>query len=363
MKILLVFRGNLGAVVADHPGQTIPEAVSTRGTSHASEVNSLLVAHWLQHDHGHEVHWFGRSKPGTRDWLLQPTGPDVDVSDYDLVLLWKIRGVSVARDFGILDSVQGQKLATWFDAGGLASLMTPEQAAKVTHICWGTHGIAEHEARRWEAHQAVVEHACNFIADPDPLPLYEQGLYLGRLPPQYLGAVHLAANYAPMHVYGLWAPDGEGGKISLRPKASNAEALMRARKHVERSNVALFPAVNLATNHEHMSRYLFGFCPSTRARPAQVLSASKFYDYAGLGVPVVLSSNTPEARHMAGDTWLGELYDPGDPDSLRDAIERVRDHAENPESFYAERCRIRDWTRAHHTYRHRAQEIHNALIR
>jgi len=363
VKILLVFRGNLGAVVADHPGQTIPEAVSTRGTSHASEVNSLLVAHWLQQDHGHEVHWYGRSKPGARGWVLTPTGPDVDVSDYDCVLLWKIRGVQVARDGGVLDSVSGQRLATWFDAGGLASLMTMEQAAKITHICWGTHGVAEHEQRRWDAHQSVVEHACNFIADVDPSPGYEQGLYLGRLPQQYLAAVNIAANYAPMHVYGLWAPDGRGGKLNLRPGVSNDQDLSQSRRNVERTNLALFSAVNLAVEHEHMSRYLFGFCPSTRAHPTQVLSASKFYDYAGLGLPVVLSSNTPEARHMDGDTWLGELFDPGDPDSMEIAIERIRDHAEDPRRFYRERCAIRDWTRAHHTYRHRAQEIHNAIIR
>ena len=361
MKILLIHRGNLTPIL-DDDGLGIPAALSSRGTSHAGEVNALLVSHWLQEDHGHEVHWYSEREPGDHKWLLHPVGPSVDLDAYDLVLMWKIVGAKLASHSGVLERIDGQKLATWYDAGGLEHLLTPEQRAKVTHIVWGTPELLEVEEYKWPGvKHAVAEHACNFLGTPSPILTTRRGVYFGRLPTPYLAAVRECSQHMPMDVFALWAPTEDldtypSGKIPLRPGCTDEQVAL-ARAVVEAPSISLFPAINIGAEHRTLSGYLFGLCPSTRGRPRQILSASKFWDIAGLGLPVLLSSNTPEARTLrAAPLWIGETYNPGDLDSLRQAIDRIRDHTSR-----MERQDIRDWIQANHTYRHRATEIHHAL--
>jgi len=377
MKILLIHRGNLTPIL-DDAELGVPAALSSRGTSHAGEVNALLVSHWLQQDHGHEVHWYSEREPGDHRWLLHPVGPSVDLSDYDMVLMWKIVGCKLAARSGVLERLTGQRLATWYDAGGLERLLTPVQRAKVTHIVWGTHELLEVEEYKWQGvKHAVAEHACNFLAQPSPVVTSARGVYFGRLPRPYLDAVRACSQHNPMDVFGLWAPTGDldtypNGKIPLRHRCTD-EDVARAKAVVETDVISLYPAINIGAQHDALSGYLFGLCPSTRARPQQILSASKFWDICGLGLPVLLSSNTPEARTMrAAPLWLGEIYEPGDCDSMRDAVVRIREHVSTDgvpafgnvdklPAFNDERLAIRDWIQANHTYRHRATEINDAL--
>jgi hypothetical protein len=360
VKILLMHRGNLTPIVAARPNQPIPEALTTRGTSHAGEVNALLVSHWLREDHGHEVHWYSEREPGQHDWLLPPVGPSVDVDDYDMVLMWTIVGVKLAARSGVLEKLTGQKLATWYDAGGLENLLGIRQRSKVSHIVWGTRGLLEAEMYKWpDAHHAVAEHACNFLTEPTPIPLLDRGVYFGRLPRPYLDAVRQASASTPMDVFGLWALDANGYKTSLRPGCTDLD-VDNARAAVETESIRLFPAINIGAEHATLSCYSFGLCPSTRATPRQLLSASKFWDIAGLGLPVLLSSNTPEARlFRETDVWLGELYDPGDLSSMSSAIRRIQERA--GDDLIGRRTAIRDWIAANHTYRHRAKEISDAV--
>ena len=363
MKILLIHRGNLTPIL-DDAGLGIPAALSFRGTSHAGEVNALLVSHWLQEDHGHEVHWYLEKEPGDHEWLLHPVGPAVDLDAYDMILMWKIVGAKLASRSDVLEHIDGQRLATWYDAGGLERLLTPEQRAKVTHIVWGTPELLGVEEYKWPGvKHAVAEHACNFLGTPSPAVTTTRGVYFGRLPRPYLDAVRACSQHNPMDVFGLWAPGDDDTKITLRPGCTDEEVI-RARAVVETPEISLYPAINIGAQHATLSGYLFGLCPSTRARPQQLLSASKFWDICGLGLPVLLSSNTPEARTMrAAPLWLGEIYEPGDFGSMRQGVASIRDHAnmDRRQDFHAERLAIRDWIQANHTYRHRATEIHHAL--
>jgi len=106
----------------------------------------------------------------------------------------------------------------------------------------------------------------------------------------------------------------------------------------------------------------FGLCPSAGNASKQLLSASKFYDYAALGLPVLLAQNTPEAEHVRKQPYLGMLYDPSDSDAIANAAATLAQDIK--ESGFAERrVAIQDWCYAGHTYRDRAEVINAELTK
>lgn len=372
MRILLVFRGNLGPAVAETKGQTIPEVLSSRGTSHPSEVNSLLVAHWLQADHGHSVDWYCDGEPSpSRSYLLHPTGPTPDLSLYDAVLAWKVQGVHTMLRTGMFDRLlprETQQLALWFDAGGLAKVLTDEQRDRITHIAWGTQALADSDGRGgWPGvQQGVVEHATGILRTPDPRTTLVAGLYVGRLPTPYLNAVVDLSASQSVHAYALSAPGEDGEKLSLRPGHDPSDLDTARRVMARRTDkVVLYPAANMTSSAELFASYLFGLVPPTRANPPQRNSASKAWDCWGLGLPVVMGDNTPEADHVrASSVWLGELYSPAVPGALEQAAWRVvARFIESASQYHEDRRAIQAWCHSRHTYRDRARELNDVLDR
>jgi glycosyltransferase involved in cell wall biosynthesis len=120
--------------------------------------------------------------------------------------------------------------------------------------------------------------------------------------------------------------------------------------------VNLQPGINVIAHATEVSQAAFGLCPGTfNSSRRQILSASKFYDYLALGLPVVLSDNTPESSFVREFPFLGELYSQGDPDSLKGAIHRVLN---NPTP---NRAAIQDWVFSRATYKHRAEVLDGLL--
>jgi hypothetical protein len=163
-----------------------------------------------------------------------------------------------------------------------------------------------------------------------------------------------------MAVYALWLQT-HSQKILLRPGQYQDGDLAMAREYLSGSNLTLYPGTNVLANGSELSKAAFGLCSATGPRPKiQHASASKFYDYTAMGLPVVLADNTPEVEHVKKHPYLGELYDQGQGGSLKAAIERAI--ASSQQSGFAERRRkIQEWTFNNATYKHRAETINDHL--
>jgi len=123
--------------------------------------------------------------------------------------------------------------------------------------------------------------------------------------------------------------------------------------------IDLKSGINIIAQATEVSKAAFGLCPATGdSNRNQILSASKFYDYLALGLPVVLGDNTPEAQFIRENPLLGELYAQGIPGSLEAALDRVL--VRNVRSP-SDRLKIQSWVFSHCTYKHRAGVLHGLV--
>lgn len=351
MRLLIVYTGALGPLV-DTSGLGLDEELRRRPTSHPSEVNMLQVGWWLREDHGFDVDVLVNTPPGDRQWLLNPAH-DPDPADYDRILVWKIHGVR--RSVDLLKRCRPGQVVIWYDAGKLHDLIGQGLADRVGAVLWGTSRLRGAEAHRWPAAaNAVVEHAINMIDRPATAAEHTRGLYIGRMPAVYRDAVFMAA---PCSAFALWFEPPAywgfrpGDRVLMRPDqlAEHRQRYEQCAGHCKAHGVMLRPAVNLCNELITDHGWAFGLVPAT-GYPTQFLSASKFWDYLAMGLPVLVADNVPEARHLAtSPVWLGETYRHMDRKSMFAAIRRIAQRDG--------RAAIQDWAWNFHTYRHRAEEI------
>lgn len=262
-------------------------------------------------------------------------------------------------------------MVAWYDSGHLSEGLG-RGVDSITHVAWGTDELR----LVWSgelpmAKHTTVCHAANILNHPTHegrggTALGQRnidcGLYMGRLPRPYHKAVTDAALHVKMAVYALWVekPAGIGEIYNLRPGRWDSLDMERARTLFP-SSVYLHPATNVDKERDILGECAFGLVPATTPY-AQLLSASKAYDYWALGLPVLIASNVPEARIVErSDIWLGELYDSQHQVvSMEKAIAAIMKRARRS-GFSETKRQITRWSKAHHTYRNRAEEIHEFI--
>lgn len=357
-RVLFAYTGSV-STVQRQGGATLFDDLRTLPTTHMSEVNHLLMCHWLR-EQGHDVSVLVRnvSKDGSYHFPPVPVA-DADPEAFDTLILFKVHGLKFMADVDVLDR-PWKRIIAWQDAPAPDNIIG-DHAHKVAAFAWGTPGILAHEKDRWpNARHTVCEHATVFSSPPILGPTVPRGLYAGRMPPAYRDVVIAASNHCPIRAYSLWVSTEPGERILLRPSQITDEGLAEARRRMP-EQVDLQPGLNVIANATEVSKAAFGLCPATSpSHKPQILSASKFYDYLALGLPVVLADNTPEAEHVRGNPMFGELYSQGDDASLKAAIERIQDRAEG-ENFAAHRLAIQAWVFNYATYRHRAGVLHGLI--
>ncbi len=351
MRVLFAYLGTPGPLyVLD----TTPEqALETLPTTHMSEVNGLLVPWYLQ-QLGHEV--AALTEQAVQPWWMpQVHIDDADPADWDVLYLWKRQSVTQwVESHPRLLALPWRNVAAWFDFGGLSNVA---QSDAIGSFAWGTERIARGERPNFpSAHHCVVEHATTFVDPPEMGETKPRGLFAGRLPAPYLRALKTAADHVPMMAYVLSIKSG-ASKVNFRPGQYSTEDLASARRAVG-PNVEIYTGSNMLKVSKEASAASFGLVPSTRPPGVeQAQSASKAWDYWAMGLPVVIDANVPEAR-MVGlgcSPFLGSAYNSQDwMQAYCSAL--CEDGAE------VARQKIQDWTFRHHTWKHRAQQIHEEQL-
>ncbi len=346
MKVLFVYTGEpLPAWQGD-----LEATLQSLPTTHTSEVNSPILLHLLQ-ERGHELVFLGKDDPPPKR------------CDFDVLFLYKIHGLKLAvrkQLFGWawLPGCQWKKVVAWLDAPR-PQLILGDSVKYLERVAWGTPELLQESSLLPRGGQGVIEHATQFLRPPVLSPAQPRGLFAGRLPAAYLCDLLVAAEVVPMRTYALWI-EWNGRKCRLRPSQLRGETLGSLRQSLPAS-IELLPGSNLQNEALQASACSFGLCPSASPGQPQSLSASKFYDYLALGLPVVLAENVPEARFVRDQPWLGELYNPTRPESLRKAIGQVMEWAREHD-FLQRRRRIQEWVFAHHTYWERAEQMDRFLL-
>lgn len=355
MKILFVYTAMLNVAYIKH-GNTVLDDISRLPTTHASEVNYLLMCYWLR-EAGHEVHIFsgrGDIPQAVTHFPIVSESPGWN-EEYDVLFLFKLHGLKTAQQHGLFQ-YSWRKVLTWMDTPRPDNILG-EDARRITHHAWGTEAIWRDEHPRFpSAKHTVVEHATTFACPPELSPMQSRGLYAGRMPACYRDQVLQAAQACPMLVYALWLETGLDTRVLLRPGQYKPEQLEVLRATLPNS-IDLRPGSNMVQEATEASACAFGLCSATvDYDKQQVLSASKFYDYLALGLPVLLADNVPESHWVQGHAALGHCYKQAAtaPTSMHEAIAELLGRPEQPEVRRARQ----DWVFENHTYRNRAENIH-----
>lgn len=329
-------------------------------TTHQSEVQGLLFCYWLQ-QRGHEITVLSEGPlpkgPVFNHFPVVPLA-EVEPTGFDALFLFALHAMRVCARTGLLRQAWRRRLL-WMDAVTIENIIEAEDAQRIDAFAWATPTILDSQAPRYpHARHVLCEHATTFPSPPSLGASLPRGIFAGRLPPEYLEQALLAAAVCPMRTYALWAQVGDE-QVRLRPGQYTAADLSRVRAAYPMLD--LHPGQNMLLVAADASQGAFGLCPAALAPPGiQGNSASKFYDYTALGLPVATADNVPEAQHVRENPILGELYAQGDTESLHRVIHKLLAEAETSE-FLARREAIQRWTFEHATYRHRAEVIHDLL--
>jgi hypothetical protein len=360
MRILFCYTGLRTTTRIRKDGSSPAADLIHLPTTHMSEVGCVLIAHWMR-ELGHHVTFLVNEPdaPGGEPQHFPVVAvEDLAASDYDVLLVFKIHGLNLVSRHRLFQH-GWRKVIAWLDTPGPERIVGPG-IVRITGYAWGTPELlAQEEDRFPAAEHALCEHATVFVNPPDlegPTELH--GLYAGRLPPPYLQQVMLAAETIPMEAYGLWI-ELNGEKVLLRPGQVNAQSLLTAQQSLP-PGVHLHAAVNMVASAPELSRAAFGLCPATWAYQRQVSSASKFYDYLALGLPVVLADNVPEAVHVQENGLLGVLYSQADRRTLDLAIRQAIGRTREP-SWSEKRKALQDWVFGNATWKHRACSLLNLM--
>jgi len=354
MKILFAYRGKPSPAYI--PDTTPEHAIKLLPTTHMSAVNGLLVPYYLQ-QLGHDVTFLTDREPEPW-WFPQVHVGDADPADFDCLYLWKLHAVrDWLEQYPHLIKQKWRHVAAWFDFPGVRGHV--RGAHMIDSFAWGTDVIGGVEAPTFpRAKHCVVEHATVFTEPPEMGETEPCGLFAGRLPVPYLRALEAAAAVVPMKVYALWVA-GEPDRVLLRPGQYDGAELALARRLMP-DNVTLHPGANMLEVAREASAASFGLVPSTQPPgKKQLLSACKAWDYWAMGLPVVISGNVPEMRHLADLNGLGGVYDRLE--QVGDAI-KYTDGIKLLWTDTRKRQQIQDWIFAHHTWRHRAAQIHEEQL-
>jgi len=103
--------------------------------------------------------------------------------------------------------------------------------------------------------------------------------------------------------------------------------------------------------------YSYGFVPSIYglgSRRMQIESSSKFFEYIGAGIPVLIENNVPEARIIANNPFLGRIYS-GRKDMLNKAAAMERGSYDH--------FKILSFAQKNHYPYNRAKKIYNNFIK
>lgn len=103
--------------------------------------------------------------------------------------------------------------------------------------------------------------------------------------------------------------------------------------------------------------YAYGFVPSIYrfdSKKKQVESSSKFFEYMGCGIPVLVEHNVPESRIVRKNPFLGEIFC-GEKDMLQKAF--------SMSSREYDKVRILEFAQKNHYPKNRARKIYNHFIR
>jgi hypothetical protein len=103
--------------------------------------------------------------------------------------------------------------------------------------------------------------------------------------------------------------------------------------------------------------YSYGFVPSVYglgSRRMQVESSSKFFEYIGAGIPVLIESNVPEAKIVINNPFLGEVFS-GRKDMLKKAAAMER----RGYDYF----KILSFAQKYHYPYNRAEKIYNHFIK
>jgi len=116
-------------------------------------------------------------------------------------------------------------------------------------------------------------------------------------------------------------------------------------------------------NHEGLyhtlnkNGYSYGFVPSIYglgSKRMQVESSSKFFEYIGAGIPVLIENNVPEAKFVAKNPFLGKVFS-GRKDMLKKAAEMEKGRYDY--------LKILNFAQKNHCPRSRAKKIYDNFIK
>jgi len=365
MRLLFVYNGLLGPLVRSE-GVSLIDDLITRGTSHPGQTNYLILLQDLKDKFGYDITVVvDKYKEG--EYYFKIAGVDqlktYDLgSAFDAVLIYKVGGVAFVRAHELWGSLKSIGIrASWHDA---MRLWDAAPTGFFTSILWGTPEIADLSRDMFPGvTQGCSPHGVNFINKPVIESVVPKGLYIGRLPEPYLRDVLAAAEVSPVDAYALWLPktshSGKDDIWNFRPGHYAPGDVEEAQKRLP-PQVTLHAAVNIGAMANTLSSYSFGICPATTTYRAQVQSASKFYDYLGLGVPVLLADNTPEAKVLtSAPVWLGALYHGNDPLRIRRAIGEIM--AKLSQDGLLVKRNIMEYAHKEHTYFERTRLFHALL--
>jgi len=294
-----------------------------------------------------------------RPWYLpQVQASKANPADFDVLYLFKVH--SIRNVLPKLKIEEWPDVRVWMDFSGAHRDLL--KIPGLTSVAWATAPLLKNESVHLKGStHTVCEHGTIIPSISRRMsPIVGCGLYMGRLPKVYLDVVKHASTFEYLDVFCLkiWHEDKW---IQLREGKYTTEDFEIAEK-ILGPKCKVYPAQNVITTSGTIKNYAFGLVPATQgSHTRQVQSACKFWDYASLGIPVVMAENVPEVVHLEDNPTLGFIYTQDGGPSLGDAINQAMIESKSPDAE-SHREDIREWALSQHTWKHRAKEISDAQL-
>jgi hypothetical protein len=239
--------------------------------------------------------------------------------DYDFAIIDRISAEKKVKSKYILNiSECGFKTKGATDACSVSPYARPEKNKFILmNYCHGNRAVE---------HSALIRR--NKIA------------YLGRLSP--LAEHKIKEMNSASISFGIYPIKYWKGKEVLRFSGSSAESVKNL-KFVQSKipGSIVLPPCSHADLYQELSRggYFAGFVPSiypSERKKAQRESSSKFFEYIGAGLPVLIEAGVPESFLVADNPFLGEVFS-GRKDMIsKGAMMKKRKYSYNKIAKYAQ---------------------------
>jgi hypothetical protein len=148
------------------------------------------------------------------------------------------------------------------------------------------------------------------------------GVYLGRLDsPAELKIKALNRERLSLDIFPIKYWDGKRVLRFHRPHPEAKRNIAFLKKKIPKSNILYPVRHDKLCDSLNKGGYAYGFVPSIyslQSKRSQIESSSKFFEYIGAGIPVLIEKSVPEASIVRKAPFLGEIFS-GEADMIRKA--------------------------------------------